>query len=192
MLAIKGEEGRLLKPATAQAMLVPPNEGENNALGLFLQDKNDHVYFMHGGSNEGFKANFIGNIATGHGAIIMHNGEQYDLITEVLNSIALTYEWPDWFGPESSLPTDLKIDKSLWKDFKGHYVQEEKPDKSFDVSVKKGKLRISRPKAWNLELVGISTNTYLLKNANPAATVEFLADGRMKVVQGEVSYFRKE
>lgn len=192
MLAIKGEEGRLLSPATAQAMLVPPIKGENNALGLFLRNKDGHIYFNHGGSNEGFKANFIGSTSTGNGAIIMHNGEQYDLIPEVLNAIAHTYSWPSWFGPESIISPNLVVDKSIWKSYKGHYVNKEKPKNTFDISIKKGKLQMSRGKEWNLPLIAISANKYLLKGANPSVTVEFLADGRLKVTQGEVSFFQKE
>jgi hypothetical protein len=32
---------------------------------------------------------------------------------------------------------------------------------------------MSRAKNWNLELVGITANKYLLKGANPAANVAF-------------------
>lgn len=192
MLAFKGEAGRLLRPATARAMLVPPNDGENNALGLFLEDKNGQVYFNHGGSNEGFKANFIGSTTAGYGAVIMHNGEQFDLIPEILNGIAVAYAWPDWFNPANTIPADFRVDKAGWKALTGQYVNEADPSNAFAISTKKGKLMMSRPKAWNLELIATAENTYLLKGASPQVFVEFLADGRLKVTQGEVSYYRKE
>lgn len=192
MLAFKGEEGRLLSPAIAREMLVPPNKGEKNALGLFIVDKGGHVYFNHGGSNEGFKADFIGSTTDGYGAIIMHNGEQYNLIPEVLNGIALAYGWTYWFSPESTISANLVVDKAKWKTFVGHYVNEEDPTIILDVSTKKKRLRVSRPKAWKLELVALAQNKYLVKDANPSVTVEFLADGRLKVTQGEVRFFRKE
>ncbi|MEM9928299.1 MAG: serine hydrolase domain-containing protein, partial [Bacteroidota bacterium] len=192
MLTFKGETGHLLNPATAKEMLTPPNQEENNALGLFLRDKNGHLYFTHGGSNEGFKANFIGSTTEGFGAIVMHNGEQYDLIPEVLNGIAQAYAWPDWFGAQSTIDPNLKVDKAAWKGLTGKYVHEEKSDSKLEIIVKKGQLRLLRRKAFDLPLIPFAPNQYLLKGANPQVTVEFLAAGRIKVVQGEENYFRKE
>lgn len=191
MLALKGETGKLLRTATVEAMFVPPVEGENNALGLFLRSKGDQVYFEHGGSNEGFKANFVGNASTGQGAVVMINAEQYDLIPEVVNAVASVFDWPEWFGPNSTLP-DVEIDKSAWKGYEGHYVSEADETKVLNFNVKKGRLRISRPKEWTLDLIPVSQRKYLVKGATPAVTVKFLADGRLEVVQGKTSYFQKQ
>lgn len=191
MLSLKGETGKLLSPATVEAMLVPPVEGENNALGLFLRPKGDQVYFEHGGSNEGFKALFIGNVKSGQGAVVMTNAEQYDLIPEILNGIATVFAWPEWFGPNSTVP-DVTIDKNAWKGYKGRYVGEEDASKLLDFTVKKGQFRISRPGQWNLALVPVTQTKYLVKGATPSVTVAFLADGRLEVVQGETTYFRKQ
>lgn len=192
MKAFNGEEGHLINPETAKAMLVPTEASGNSALGLFLYEKNGHLYFGHSGANEGFMADFVGSTTDGAGVIVMQNGERFDLIPEVVNSVASVYGWNGWFSPESTLPANLTIDKSLWKAYQGRYQQEGKPEKIFNVKVKKGLLRMSRPKAWNLELVPVSTTSYLLKGASPAVTVEFLGNGRLKVTQGEAVFFRKE
>lgn len=192
MMAFNGKKDRLLTPEMAKAMLVPTEGSGNCALGLFLNEKNGHLYFEHGGSNEGFKANFIGSASDGFGAVIMHNGEQYDLISEVMNAVANVYEWESWFAPESTIPANITADKSLWKNYEGHYVSEKDKSNFFDVKVKKGKLIMSRPKAWSLQLVPINTNKYLLKGASPAATVEFMGNGELRVTQGELTVFKKE
>ncbi len=192
MLAFKGEEGRLLKPETAQAMLEPTAASGNSGLGLFLNKKGKHVYFEHSGSNEGFRANFVGSTSSGSGAIVMQNGEQYNLVPEVINSVATVYEWADWFPAESTIQAGVTVDKSLWKAYEGRYVKEEGEGKPFDVKIRKGELMMSRPKAWSLPLVLVATNKYLLKGVSPTATVEFLKDGRLKVTQGEVTFFKKE
>jgi CubicO group peptidase (beta-lactamase class C family) len=192
MLAFKGEEGRLLKPETAKAMLEPTAASNNCALGLFRNDKNGHLYFEHGGANEGFMANFVGSASGGYGAIVMQNGERYDLVPEVINSIASVYAWNSWFSPESTVAAGVTEEKSLWKAYEGHYTSEKDKASSFDVKVKKGKLMMSRPKAWNLPLVLVATNKYLLKGASPAVTVEFVEDGELKVTQGEVTIYWKE
>ncbi len=192
MLAFNGQEGRLLKPETAKAMLVPTEASGNCALGIFLNDKNGHLYFGHSGSNEGFMADFVGSTTNGNGAIVMQNGERFDLIPEVINSIATVYEWDNWFSPESTLPANVNVDKSLWKAYQGHYVSEKNKAKTFDVKVKKGELIMSRPGAWSLPLIPSGSNKYLLKGASPTVTVEFMGEGELQVTQGEMTIFRKE
>jgi len=192
MLAFDGKEGRLLQPETAKAMLVPTDASGNAALGIFLNDKNGHLYFGHSGSNEGFMADFVGSTTNGNGAIVMQNGELFALIPEVINSIATVYEWDNWFSPESTLASNFTVDKSRWKAYQGHYVSAEDKAKSFDIKVKKGDLMMSRPGAWSLPLIPSAPNKYLLKGASPAVTVEFMGEGELQVTQGEMSIFRKE
>lgn len=192
MLSGRGEKGHLLQPETVREMLTPPITGENNALGLFISQKGESVYFEHGGSNEGFKAQFIGNLTTGKGAIVMTNGEQYDLIDQVINAVATVYDWEGWFPPESTIPKDLVIDKRLWKSYKGRYRSETDEPSVLDISIKKGKLIASRPQAFSLELVPVSATKYLAKGASPTVTIEFMPDGTMQVKQGEVVVFRKK
>jgi CubicO group peptidase (beta-lactamase class C family) len=70
----------------------------------------DGFHFFHNGGNEGFVSfmRFYPNI--GKGAVIMLNSEQFDLIQEVMRSIALEYEWPDVFPQEKSIVTLLQTD----------------------------------------------------------------------------------
>ncbi len=192
MLTMRGDEGHLLQPATVKEMMTPPLAGETNALGVFVVKKGDNVYFDHSGSNEGFKAQFIGNAATGKGTIVMTNGEQYNIVGEVVNAVATVYEWEDWFGPDSTIPKNLAIDKTVWKNYEGSYLSETAQPKVLDISIKKGKLFASRPRAFSLELVAISETKYLAKGANPTVTFEFMPDGSIKAVQGEAVIFRKQ
>lgn len=192
MLSMRGDADHLLKPATVQDMITPSVEGENNALGLFIRKRGNQVFFEHGGSNEGFKAQFIGNIKTGQGAIVMTNGEQYDLVPEVINAVATVFEWADWFGPESTVPKDLMIDKKQWKIYSGSYLSTSDQPTTLDISVKKGRLMASRPKAFSFQLIPITPTKYLAKGASPTVTVEFMPDGTMQVKQAEVVVFRKQ
>lgn len=192
MLSLRGDEGRLLQPTSVSEMLVSPIEGQNNGLGLFIRTKGEQLFFEHSGSNEGFKAQFIGNTETGQGAIVMTNGEQFGLLEEVVNAVATVFEWESWFGEESTIPKNLKIDQSQWKAYAGHYVSTEDPASTFDISRKKGDLIMSRPESWKLSLLPIGQTKYLLKGAQPAVTVEFMPDGTLRVTQGKVTVFRKE
>jgi CubicO group peptidase (beta-lactamase class C family) len=192
MLAFNGEEGRLLKPETAKAMLLPTEASGNCALGLFRNDKDGHLYFEHSGANEGFMANFVGSTSGGFGAIVMQNGEQFDLVPEVLNAIATVYGWDNWFTNGGTIAADFTVDKSFWKSYQGHYVSEKDASSSFDVKVKKGALIMSRPGAWSLPLIPTNVNEYLLQGASPAVTVAFMGDGELRVTQGEVIVYRRE
>lgn len=192
MLTMRGDEGHLLHPATVKEMMTPPLEGENNALGVFVQQKGEQFYFDHSGSNEGFKAQFIGNTKTGEGAIVMTNGERYQLVTEVVNAVATAYEWEEWFSPESTIPKDIELDEAQWKTYTGSYQAETDNTVVLDISVKKGKLIASRPKAFSLQLIPISKTKYLAKGANPSVTVEFMPDGTMQVKQGAIMVFKKQ
>ncbi|MEO0731196.1 MAG: serine hydrolase domain-containing protein, partial [Bacteroidota bacterium] len=193
MLAMRGDEDRLLNPTTVRAMTVSPTENGGNGLGMFLEPKGDQIYFNHGGSNRGFRAMFIGNTTSGDGAVVMVNSSQFDLIPEVLNAVAQTYAWPGWLGPNSTIPGDFTPDKSTWKDHEGHYVSEADGKTFFDIKLKKGRLLISRAKAWKLPLTPLSEARFAIKGANPAGTVAILGDGRIEVTQlEETTVFRKE
>ncbi|MEL7159598.1 MAG: serine hydrolase domain-containing protein [Bacteroidota bacterium] len=193
MRAMRGDADRILLPATVRAMTVPPTEDGNSGLGMFVREKQGHVYFDHGGSNRGFRAFFIGSTTSGDGAVVMVNSSRFDLIPEVLNAIALTYDWPGWFGPDNTLSRDFTPDKSAWKSYPGHYVSEGEGATFVDVSLKKGRLIVSRGKEWKIPLVPLSRNRFLFKNASPAATVVFPEDGLIEVTQnGKTTRFHRQ
>lgn len=70
----------------------------------------DRFYFFHNGGNEGFASFMRFYPHLGKGAVIMLNSGEFDLIEEVMRSIALEYEWPDVFLPEKTIVTLSQID----------------------------------------------------------------------------------
>jgi len=82
-----------------QAMLTPNHPGEerysNWGLGFGLQGEADAFTFGHGGSNEGFKAQWTVYRNRGQGAAVMTNGDRGSaLAAEILRSISAAYDWP--------------------------------------------------------------------------------------------------
>jgi CubicO group peptidase (beta-lactamase class C family) len=98
----KALEGRSKKVLTQEFMKLrmTPYVDSNAALGVFIQKKGDRTYFNHNGSNEGFLCASYGSMEGGDGVVIMTNGENFQVIEELINSVARVYGWKDFFIPE--------------------------------------------------------------------------------------------
>ena len=90
--ALRGEEGHLLSPDMAAAMM---EEGLGGfGLGFKVEGQGERRTFQHGGSNNGFKAHLIAFTDDGQGAIVMTNGDNGGtLAQELILSIAHEYRW---------------------------------------------------------------------------------------------------
>ncbi|MEJ7740775.1 MAG: hypothetical protein WKF97_25440 [Chitinophagaceae bacterium] len=51
------------------------------ALGVFILKKGSETYFSHGGSNEGFRCQYLGSITSGNGVIVMVNSDNGAILT---------------------------------------------------------------------------------------------------------------
>jgi CubicO group peptidase (beta-lactamase class C family) len=71
----------------------------NIAHGVFIVRKGSDRYFSHNGGNEGFLCTYYGGFKDGHGVVIMINGNKFNVITELLNSVAQVYNWKDFYKP---------------------------------------------------------------------------------------------
>jgi CubicO group peptidase (beta-lactamase class C family) len=87
--------GHVLKPATQREMLTKVLG--DYGLGLGLGETDGQKHFSHGGSNEGFRCMMFGYLTGGRGAVVMTNGDRGEpLADEILRSIAIEYDWPDY------------------------------------------------------------------------------------------------
>ena len=87
--------GHVLKPDTQRQMLT--NVLGNYGLGVALAETGGQKSFSHGGSNVGFQCLMFGYLEGGRGAVVMTNGDQGGaLATEIMRSIAVEYDWPDF------------------------------------------------------------------------------------------------
>jgi CubicO group peptidase (beta-lactamase class C family) len=96
--ALAGRATQLLEPAMAREMLTA-NIG-NAGLGVFLTGPNGSSrQFTHSGRNAGFDGVLVGYKNGRQGAVVMINRNNNEgFITEVLESIAREYHWPDFLG----------------------------------------------------------------------------------------------
>jgi len=89
--AVAGAAGAILHQRSAREMVTPQLQGAN-AFGLGPEVQGNT--FSHGGSNEGFRCIFQGQIDGGRGAVIMTNGENGDDFCK--EALAVIHEVFDW------------------------------------------------------------------------------------------------
>ncbi|HEX7708856.1 MAG TPA: serine hydrolase [Thermoanaerobaculia bacterium] len=98
--ALAGRDTRVLTIDAARHMLRPRFEtapGEGMGLGFGVQQRGGSGYFVHSGSNQGFRATLIGSMEGGRGAVVMVNSDQgARLGMQLLMTIATEYEWPGY------------------------------------------------------------------------------------------------
>nr|MBX2845241.1 beta-lactamase family protein [Saprospiraceae bacterium] len=91
--AYEGKDEMALSTASAALMMTPPLEGTTNANGVFIEQQGSTTYFEHNGSNEGFKCHYTASLSGGKGVVVMVNSERYDIIPEIVRSVANAYDW---------------------------------------------------------------------------------------------------
>lgn len=92
--AYHGEEGKVLSPEMTRAQLTPGLGGY--VLGFGIQGEGPAARFSHGGSNHGFKAQFLAFVGGGRGVFVMTNGDRGSaLAQEIILAVAKEYRWPE-------------------------------------------------------------------------------------------------
>ncbi len=113
---LKGESEKGLSKEMTTQMLTPYVE-DHNGLGIFINKKKDEVYFGHGGWDEGFSSEMVAHRDKGYGVVVLTNANQPEFISELIRSVALTYNWPNYVPTYEKAPQDL----ALINEIKGRY-----------------------------------------------------------------------
>ncbi len=95
---VAGEETQVLEPAMAQQMLKPYFE-DFVGLGMFLENNGEEWYFSHGGWDEGFSSEAIAHKTRGYGVVVLTNSNHPPFISELIRSVAATYQWDNKQAP---------------------------------------------------------------------------------------------
>ncbi len=91
--AIRGPKGAVLTQESAREMLAPVGTG-GFAVGLSVDKRGEGWYFMHGGSNWGFRCDLLAHFRKGYGVVIMTNGDNGGaIIAELEARVAAAYGW---------------------------------------------------------------------------------------------------
>jgi CubicO group peptidase (beta-lactamase class C family) len=115
--SLRGKANHVLSREMTQQMMTP---GKGNwGLGLQIGGSAANPYFSHGGVNEGFESLFVAYENNGEGAAVMTNAQGGSrLASEVMSSIAVAYDWPD-FRPV--VRTAIKLDRNVLARYVGTY-----------------------------------------------------------------------
>ena len=97
-LAYEGKSAKVLTQEMTKLRLTPYND-ESAALGVFIDNRDGALYFQHSAGNEGFCGQYYGSMEGGNGVAVFLNTDEYALLPEVLNSVALVYGWKGFYPP---------------------------------------------------------------------------------------------
>jgi len=97
-LAYKGRSSKVLNQEMVGLHLTPYGN-ESSAMGTFLQDRNGEKYFFHDAGNKGFRGFYIAGLTNGKGVVLFVNSEDGTILLELLNSVALVYDWEGFTKP---------------------------------------------------------------------------------------------
>lgn len=135
-------EGRtadgIVSRASLETMLEPHRFGEEGfepyGLGFGIEGEGETLSFGHGGSNAGFRAQWIVFPALGDGAVVMTNGDRgAQLASEVLRALAEAYDWP---RPRAEVRAHRALTATELAAYAGEYELEAEPE--FVVTMRAG------------------------------------------------------
>lgn len=107
-LSLARKSNKILSQQTTKHSLVPFDTAA--AMGLFVVNKSGVQYFAHGGGNEGYICQFFGSMENGNGVVIMINNNNTGLLDEITNSVAMVYQWPNFYRPEINKEFKMPVD----------------------------------------------------------------------------------
>lgn len=171
--SLQGKANHVLTQGLTEAMLTP---GKGNwGLGVEIGGSASNPYFTHGGVNEGFQSEFVGYEKNGEGAAIMTNSANgLQLVGELMRSIAVAYDWPDF---QPSIRTAVKVDRALLARYVGTY--ELGPNFSIVYSLEGDQLMTQATGQPKFPVYAESDTKFFLKIVD--AEVEFVSDGTGRV-----------
>ena len=97
--ACAGRSHKVLSQDTAQEMLTA--QSGRSGLGIMVEGSGPSAFFLHGGSNRGFRCTLIATVHGGKGAVVMTNSDNgAELAGEIVRSVAREYAWPELPKPQ--------------------------------------------------------------------------------------------
>jgi hypothetical protein len=118
-LSLQGKSNKVLSKELTTAMLTPYID-KAAALGVFIERRGEAQYFLHGGSNVGFRCQYYGSLTNGNGVVVMVNSDIGIIQQEIINSVATVYQWKDFYQPVQKTIVPVSVD--TLKEYAGEYL----------------------------------------------------------------------
>lgn len=189
-LAYQGKSSKLLNQEMMKLHLIPYKN--DVAMGTFQQVRDGEKYFDHTASNEGFSGLFIGGLTNGKGAVVFVNSDDATIAFELVNSIALAYDWKGFNKPEqiSTVPVhDSMISKYIGEYITdGYYsaIRKEKDGLYFWTDDINSRMYFTSSTDFrNIELGG--SKHFLFDNSGAATGYSNTINGRLRATGQKIS-----
>jgi len=117
-LALQGKSNKVLSQEMTKIRLTPFIDSKS-ALGVFIDKKGEQSYFQHGGKNEGFVAQYYGSMEGGNGVVVMANTSNTSILMEIINSVAVVYDWKRFYEPQ--FKKVVKVNSDILETYLGEY-----------------------------------------------------------------------
>lgn len=156
---LRGGPETVLSKDMTNLMLTPFVE-DFTGLGIFINKMKDEIYFAHGGWDEGFSSEMIAHKDKGYGVVILTNSNHPAFISELIRSVAITYDWDDF------VPTYQRRQMNFAKlnQISGRYRID--GNRFIEIFQKDSLLYSKELLDGPEELVKISDSTYISRNNN--------------------------
>ena len=188
--AYQGKSAKVLNQEMVKLHVTPYKN--DVAMGTFQQVRNGEKYFDHTASNEGFSGLFIGGLTNGKGAAIFVNSDDATIAFELVNSIALAYNWVGFRKPEEI--TTMVVNDSITSKYTGEYItdgffseiKKEKDGLYFWTDGISSKMYFTSTTDFrNIELGG--TKTFTFDNAGAVTGFSNTINGRLRATGQKIT-----
>jgi CubicO group peptidase (beta-lactamase class C family) len=116
--AYQGKSSKVLNQEMVKLHVTPYKD--DVAMGTFVQNGDGEKYFNHTAGNEGFSGLFIGGLTNGKGAAIFVNSDDATIAFELVNTIAMVYNWAGFKKPEQI--TTVPVNDTITSKYIGEYI----------------------------------------------------------------------
>lgn len=119
-LAYQGKPSKVLSPEMVKLHLTPYID-KNAAMGTFIENRDGAMYFQHSAGNDGFSGIFYGSLDSGYGVAIFQNTDNFQILPEVMNSVAKAYDWKNFYRAPAR-KTAIQVSDEVIKTYEGIYL----------------------------------------------------------------------
>ena len=155
----RGTSEKVMSKEMVHQMLTPFVE-DFLGLGLFLNKRGDAIYFGHGGWDEGFSSELIAHKTKGYGVVVLTNSNHPDFISELIRSVALSFNWESFVPVYESLNLNNENITAISGRYKIHN------DDLLEVYGDDGELYVKHYGLEPDQLIRISDSTYISREKN--------------------------
>jgi CubicO group peptidase (beta-lactamase class C family) len=137
-LSLDGRSDKVLSQEFTKVRLKGSATEPESALGVFIETKGNEQYFYHTGGTNGFLNEYIGSFKNGNGVVIMTNSANQGICREIINSVAIAYNWKNFYEPE--VRRTISLPENTLDSYTGNYAIN---GQTFSISKKGNELWLS-------------------------------------------------